>query len=137
MQLVRQVTAGQIGDRLNVDAVERVIEPAGVLLLQRAGAGLTFDEAVQDYAVRIVRATRTWSGVAAGAGPRGGIALVRAARAAALIAGRDFVTPDDVKAMALPALRHRIVPSPELEIEGHNADRILQALLEKVDAPRK
>jgi len=137
MQLVRQVTAGQIGDRLNVDAVERVIEPAGVLLLQRAGAGLTFDEAVQDYAVRIVRATRTWSGVAAGAGPRGGIALVRAARAAALIARRDFVTPDDVKAMALPALRHRIVPSPELEIEGHNADRILQALLEKVDAPRK
>ena len=137
MQLVRQVTAGRIGDRLNVDAVERVIEPAGVLLLQRAAAGLTFDEAVQDYAVRIVRATRTWSGVAAGAGPRGGIALVRAARAAALIGGRDFVTPDDVKAMALPALRHRIAPSPELEIEGHNADRILQALLEKVDAPRK
>ena len=137
MQLVRQVTAGQIGDRLNVDAVERVIEPAGVLLLQRAAAGLTFDESVQDYAVRIVRMTRTWSGVAAGAGPRGGIALVRAARAAALIAGRDFVTPDDVKAMVLPALRHRITPSPELEIEGHNADRILQALLEKVDAPRK
>jgi MoxR-like ATPase len=137
MQLVRQVTAGQIGDRLNVDAVGHVIEPAGVLLLQRAAAGLTFDEAVQDYAVRIVRATRTWSGVAAGAGPRGGIALVRAARAAALIAGRDFVTPDDVKAMALPALRHRITPSPELEIEGHNADRILQALLEKMDAPRK
>ena len=137
MQLVRQVTAGRIGDRLNVDAVEHVIEPAGVLLLQRAAAALAFDDAVQDYAVRIVRATRTWSGVAAGAGPRGGIALVRAARAGALIAGRDFVTPDDVKAMALPALRHRIAPSPELEIEGHNADRILQALLEKVDAPRK
>jgi MoxR-like ATPase len=137
MRLVRQVTTGQIGDRLNVDAVAHVIEPAGVLLLQRAAAGLTFDEAVQDYAVRIVRATRTWSGVAAGAGPRGGIALVRAARAAALITGRDFVTPDDVKAMVLPALRHRITPSPELEIEGHNADRILQALLEKVDAPRK
>jgi MoxR-like ATPase len=62
---------------------------------------------------------------------------VRAARAAALIAGRDFVTPDDVKAMVLPALRHRVTPSPELEIEGHSADRILQALLEKVDAPRK
>ena len=137
MRLVRQVTTGQIGDRLNVDAVEHVIEPAGVLMLQRAAAGLTFDEAVQDYAVRIVRATRTWSGVAAGAGPRGGIALVRAARAAALIAGRDFVTPDDVKVMVLPGLRHRITPSPELEIEGHNADRILQALLERVDAPRK
>jgi len=137
MRLVRQVTTGQVGDRLNVDAVERVIEPGGVLMLQRAAASLVFDEVVQDYAVRIVRATRTWAGVAAGAGPRGGIALVRAARAAALIAGRDFVTPDDVKAMVLPALRHRVTPSPELEIEGHSADRILQALLEKVDAPRK
>ena len=137
MRLVRQVTAGQVGDRLNVDAVNAVIPPEGVLALQRAAAQLRFDEAVQDYAVRIVRATRTWSGVAAGAGPRGGIALVRAARAAALLAGRDFVTPDDVKDMALPALRHRVTPSPELEIEGQGADTILQALLEKTNAPRQ
>jgi len=137
MQLVRQVTAGQVGDRLNVDAVTPVIKPEGVLALQRAAAQLRLDDAVQDYAVRIVRATRTWSGVAAGAGPRGGIALVRAARAAALLAGRDFVTPDDVKGMALPALRHRVTPSPELEIEGHGADSILHALLEKTSAPRQ
>jgi MoxR-like ATPase len=137
MQLVRQVTAGQVGDRLNVDAVSPVIKPDGVLALQRAAAQLRLDDAVQDYAVRIVRATRTWSGVAAGAGPRGGIALVRAARAAALLAGRDFVTPDDVREMVLPALRHRVVPSPELEIEGHGPDSILQALLEKTSAPRK
>ena len=136
-QLVRQVTAGQVGDRLNVDAVTPVITPEGVLALQRAAAQLRLDDAVQDYAVRIVRATRTWSGVAAGAGPRGGIALVRAARAAALLAGRDFVTPDDVKGMALPALRHRVTPSPELEIEGHGADSILHALLEKTSAPRQ
>ncbi|OGA09756.1 MAG: AAA family ATPase [Betaproteobacteria bacterium RIFCSPLOWO2_02_64_14] len=136
-QLVRQVTAGQVGDRLNVDAVTPVIKPEGVLALQRAAAQLRLDDAVQDYAVRIVRATRTWSGVAAGAGPRGGIALVRAARAAALLAGRDFVTPDDVKGMALPALRHRVTPSPELEIEGHGADSILHALLEKTSAPRQ
>ena len=136
-QLVRQVTAGKVGDRLNVDAVTPVITPEGVLALQRAAAQLRLDDAVQDYAVRIVRATRTWSGVAAGAGPRGGIALVRAARAAALLAGRDFVTPDDVKGMALPALRHRVTPSPELEIEGHGADSILHALLEKTSAPRQ
>ena len=136
-QLVRQVTAGQVGDRLNVDAVTPVITPEGVLALQRAAAQLRLDDAVQDYAVRIVRATRTWSGVAAGAGPRGGIALVRAARAAALLAGRDFVTPDDVKGMALSALRHRVTPSPELEIEGHGADSILHALLEKTSAPRQ
>jgi MoxR-like ATPase len=137
MQLVRQVTSGQVGDRLNVDAVTPVIKPEGVLALQRTAAQLRLDDAVQDYAVRIVRATRTWNGVAAGAGPRGGIALVRAARAAALLAGRDFVTPDDVKDMALPALRHRVTPSPELEIEGHGADSILHALLEKTSAPRQ
>jgi MoxR-like ATPase len=61
---------------------------------------------------------------------------VRAARAAALIAGRDFVTPDDVKAMALPALRHRVTPAPELEIEGHSSDTLLRAILERADAPR-
>ena len=137
LRLVRQVTAGQVGDRLNVDAVASVTGPKGVMALQHAAAGLRFDDVVQDYAVRIVRATRTWSGVAAGVGPRGGIALVRAARAAALLAGRDFVTPDDVKSMALPALRHRVTASPELEIEGHSVDSLLTALLEKVEAPRK
>ena len=107
-----------------------------MLALQRVAAALTLDDAVLDYAVRIVRATRTWSGVTAGAGPRGALALIRAGRAAALLEGRDHVTPDDVKRMALPCLRHRVTPAPELEIEGHDADSILNALLDKVDAPR-
>jgi MoxR-like ATPase len=121
---------------LNVEEVATLIKPETVLALQRIAASLVVDDAVLDYAVRIVRATRTWSGVAAGAGPRGCIALVRAARAAALIAGRDHATPDDVKRMAAPCLRHRVTPAPELEIEGQDADSILTALLEKVEAPR-
>ena len=95
------------------------------------------DERVNDYAVRITRKTREWPGIAIGAGPRGGIALIRAARAKALFSGRDFVTPDDVKSVAIPALRHRISIAPELEMEGHKSDDILAALLEKVEAPRK
>ena len=134
--LVRQVTAGTVGDRLNVEAVASLVRPEAVVALQRATAALTVDDRVLDYAVRIVRATRTWNGIANGAGPRGGLALIRIARAAALIAGRDFVTPDDVKRYALPALRHRITPAPELEIEGQGADTILKALLDKVEAPR-
>ena len=59
------------------------------------------------------------------------------AQLVALIAGRDFVTPDDVKSMALPALRHRVMPAPELEIEGQSSDMILKALIERVEAPRK
>jgi MoxR-like ATPase len=135
-EMVRQVTAGQVGDRLNVETVATLIKPGAVLALQAMTAAVRLDDSVLDYAVRIVRATRTWSGVAAGAGPRGGIALARVARAAALIGGRDFVTPDDVKRMASPALRHRISPAPELEIEGHSSDTILKSLLEKVEAPR-
>jgi MoxR-like ATPase len=135
-RLARQVTGQTVGEQLNVERVETLVAPEAVLELQRVAAGLAVDDAVLDYAVRIVRATRTWSGVSAGAGPRGCIALIRAARAAALIDGRDHVTPDDVKRMALPCLRHRVIPSPELEIEGHGADTILAALLERVDAPR-
>jgi MoxR-like ATPase len=135
--MVRQVTDGKVGDRLNVEQVTTLLKPNTVVLLQQIAASLRVDDAVLDYAIRLVRATRTWAGVVAGAGPRGGISLVRAARAAALLEGRDFVTPDDVKRMALPALRHRISPSPELELEGRDTDGILKGLLEKIEAPRK
>ena len=135
-QMVRQVTSNQVGDRLNVEPVGTLIKPAAVLGLQRYVANLTIDQRVSEYAVRIARATRTWPGIAAGASPRGGIGLVRAARSHALLSGRDFVTPDDVKAVALASLRHRVTLSPEVEIEGRGVDSILSALLEKVDAPR-
>jgi MoxR-like ATPase len=135
--MVRQVTDGKVGDRLDVDSVNAILKPQQVVLLQQITAALAVDDAVLDYAIRLARATRTWAGVVAGAGPRGGISLVRAARGAALLAGRDFVTPDDVKRMALPALRHRIAPSPELELEGRDTDGILKGLLEKIEAPRK
>jgi len=136
-RMVRHVTDGKVGDRLNVEPVTPLVKPSTVVSLQAIAASVQMDDAVLDYAIRLVRATRSWAGVAAGAGPRGGISLLRAARGAALLDGRDYVTPDDVKRMALPALRHRIRPSPELELEGRDADAILKGLLEKVEAPRK
>jgi MoxR-like ATPase len=135
--LVRHVTEGKVGDRLEVEQVQSLVKPSTVVSLQAIAAALRADDAVLDYAIRLVRATRSWAGVVAGAGPRGAISIVRAARAAALLDGRDFVTPDDVKRMALPALRHRIMPSPELELEGRDTDAILKGLLEKIEAPRK
>jgi len=135
--LVRHVIEGKVGDKLNVDQVMPLVKPSTVLSLQAVAASVRMDDAVLDYAVRLARATRSWPGVVAGAGPRGGISLMRAARAAALLEGRDYVTPDDVKRMALPALRHRIAPSPELELEGRDTDAILKGLLEKIEAPRK
>ncbi|HKK06010.1 MAG TPA: MoxR family ATPase [Gammaproteobacteria bacterium] len=134
--LVHNVTHGHVGDQLNVDRVASIIDPEGVNRIQRVAASLQVDERVVDYAVRIVRQTRSWPGIAVGAGPRGGIALVRAARAAALLQGQDFVTPDDIKTVAPSALRHRVMLAPELEIEGQTADTVLGAILAKVEAPR-
>ena len=135
-QLVRQVTSNQVGEKLNVDAVNTLLRPETILALQRVSASMTVDERVIDYAVRITRATRTWPGLSSGASPRGAIALIRSARGHALIQNRAFVTPDDLKAVALPALRHRVALAPELEIEGQQADDVLASLLQKVDAPR-
>jgi MoxR-like ATPase len=135
--MIHAVTRAQVGDQLNVSAITRTLTPELVQDAQKIAAGLQVDRAVNDYAVRIVRATRDWQGISVGAGPRGAIALVRAARAAALLAGRDFVTPDDIKAVALPALRHRLLLAPELELEGHTTDQVLTSLLAGVEAPRQ
>ncbi|MCG6886160.1 MAG: MoxR family ATPase [Proteobacteria bacterium] len=135
--LVAHITRDQIGDMLDVSRITPQLKPENILALQQLAASLRVDRQVNDYAVRIIRTTRDWQGINVGAGPRGGIALIRAARAAALLAGRDFVAPDDIKAVARPALRHRILLSPELELEGHNADQVLGALLDTVEAPRQ
>jgi MoxR-like ATPase len=134
--LTRQVTTATVGDRLSVDAVGAVLDPASVAALQALAAGLTVDDAVLGYAVRLARTTRENQGLGRGAGPRASIALVRCARARALMGGRTFATPDDVKAVALPVLRHRVTVSPELEIEGRDADSVLAEMLSEVEAPR-
>ena len=134
--LVTRVTTAQIGEKLNVDQVETILSPAQVLQLQKTAASLPIDAQICDYIVRLVRATREFSGIQMGAGPRGSIALVRASRAHALINGNSFVTPDDVKAVAKAVLRHRISVTPDLEIEGIHNDQVMDQLLDEVKAPR-
>ncbi|HRF44785.1 MAG TPA: MoxR family ATPase [Candidatus Competibacteraceae bacterium] len=134
--LLQLVTGGQVGDKLDVSRVRAVADPEAVLNLQRIAARLNLDNTVLDYAVRLVAATRKTPGFAIGAGPRGGIALIRAARAHALLNNRDFVTPDDVKSIAKPALRHRLTLAAEYEMEGAQVDEVLGDLLRRVAAPR-
>ena len=136
VSLVQAVTDGHIGDRLDVSRVARVADAATVLDIQRLVSSMVVDAAVVEYAVRIARSTRNWPGIAVGTGPRGAIAMVRIARAEALLSGRDFVTPDDVKRWAIAALRHRIRLTPDMEIEGHQPDDVLTAILDTVEAPR-
>ena len=134
--MLQMVTRDRVGDGLDVDKVATLVKPETVVTLQNLVARIRVDEAVAQYAVRLVRATRDWPGIAIGAGPRGSIALVRLARALALTAGRDFVTPDDIKAAALPVLRHRVAVSPESELDGLSSDELLAVLVEQVAAPR-
>lgn len=115
-----------------VDAMTRA-----ELLEARGFAGrLHVDERIRRYVTKIVRATRQDAAFALGASPRAGVALFQAARAQAYLDGRDFVTPDDVKLLSFPVLRHRVVLTPEAEVEGRSSDDELRALLETLEAPR-
>lgn len=136
LTLVRQVTRSARTDMLDVSGLRVLLQAKDVQALQKIASDLPLDDQVLDYAVRLARATRSWPGLALGAGPRASIALVRCARARALLRGGDFVVPDDVKGCALAVLRHRVRLSPELDIEGTSVDQLLQQLLEQLAAPR-
>ncbi len=135
--LVRHRTYQHSGDGLGVDELSQTLTAQQLLGLREVCARVQVDDAVLGYAVGISRETRQYVGIHLGSSPRASIDLVRAARARALFDGRGFATPDDVKTMAIPVLRHRIQLSPDLEIEGATPDRVLGELLEGVEAPRR
>ncbi|MBU0939642.1 MAG: MoxR family ATPase, partial [Gammaproteobacteria bacterium] len=137
LDMVREVTRSSRADMLDVQPLRTVLQANDVLLLQQVASELALDEQVLDYAVRLARTTRTWPGLILGAGPRASIALVRGARARALLRGGEFVTPDDIKSCALAVLRHRVRIAPELDIEGLEVDQVLTQLLDQVSAPRQ
>ncbi len=134
--IVESVTRGKVGDSLQISDVQTLLTVAQAHRLQQMCAEILVDSRVVNYAVAITRATRNWPGLTSGAGPRGGISLVRAARAFALLQGRDYVIPDDIKSVALPCLRHRVLAAPELALDGIHVDQILLDILRKVEAPR-
>ncbi len=133
---VMRATGNQVGDELPLSAVKPCLNERAVLTIQQLAARQRVDAKVTEYSVNIVRATRGWTGLAIGAGSRGAIALVRIARAIALMDGRDYVTPDDVKRVALPALRHRVGLAPDALMEGRSESDILAGVIDSVPAPR-
>jgi len=137
VHMVKQVTKGASTDKLQTDFIETILSVDDILKLQSISSQVSIDDQVVEYAVRIARATRDTGSIATGAGPRAGISLVRAARAFALLENRKFVTPDDVKFMALPVLRHRISLTPEVEIEGRSCDDVLKTMIQNIPAPRQ
>ena len=116
--------------------VRPVIAPGQLPALREQLLTVTVRDELIGYAVDVTRATRQHESVLVGAGPRALQALLLAARAAAALAGRDFVTPDDIKAMAAPVLAHRLILRPEFEIEGLGIDEVIQNILQQVAVPR-
>ncbi|GAC12786.1 AAA family ATPase [Aliiglaciecola lipolytica] len=118
-------------------SIQSVLSKQDVLELKALVSKVLIDDNVVDYAVGLVRATREWDGIVHGAGIRASIALVQAAKVKALCEGQSFVTPDHIKAMLLPVLRHRIILSAEREISGSSAEQVLSEIIQQVAAPRQ
>ncbi|HEY8745751.1 MAG TPA: MoxR family ATPase [Chloroflexota bacterium] len=113
----------------------QVVDSATMLALQRALEGVYVAESIGYYMVDLVGATRRNTRVQVGASPRGSLALLKLARGKAVLSGRDFVTPDDVKAVAVAALSHRLILSPELWVQRIRPEDVVQECLEQVPTP--
>ena len=134
--MVARVLSDSAGAELPLTGVERVLSIEEFIMIRSLAASIRTDPAVIDYAVRLVQGTRNNPDMEIGAGPRGSLALIRCARGRALLQGRDFIIPDDIKALAVPALRHRITLSAESELEGLDEAKAVSSLAAKVEAPR-
>ena len=134
--ILDRYAAGFSADRAESYGVRPILAAGDVVGLRQAAAAVHVEPTVRDYVTRIVRSTREEPSFALGASPRAGVALFLASRAEALLSGRDFVTPDDVKSLALPVLRHRVLLTPEAEVEGQRVDDRLRGLLQTLPAPR-
>jgi MoxR-like ATPase len=117
-------------------AVQQIITPEVLTKLRMALEGILVKEDLVSYVVDIVRKTRAHASVLVGAGPRATQALLLSSRAFAAINGRDFVTPDDIKAMAHPVLEHRLILRPEYEIEGLTIREVIESILKDIAVPR-
>ena len=116
--------------------VEPVAGPADLAAMRSFVEGIRLSDDLVDYVVDLIRASREHPGLSFGASPRAANMLASAARAHAALDGRDYVIPDDIKYLASPTLRHRIVLSPGSEIEGLNPDQIVAEIIEQTPVPK-
>ena len=145
-KMVSRILSQGTGAELSLEGMEQAITAEEFLKIRDTASRIRVDPVVIDYAVRLVTATRgapaggslagSSSAIETGAGPRGSLALIRCARGRALLQRRDFVIPDDIKALAVPVLIHRITVSAESDLEGLDEIRAIETLLSRVEAPR-
>lgn len=128
----------RLGERIKhpESTIEPVLNPEQLVEIRGVSNRVQVDESIVNYIVDIVRSSRTLSSLSLGASPRAGVMLLRAAKARALVRRSAYVTPDDVRDVVLPVLRHRVRLTPEAEIEGFTPDACLDSLTKRVAVPR-
>ena len=119
-----------------LDDIQPLLSRDEVLQFRSLLNEVVFDDSLLQYMVSVIQLTRTSKEVFLGASPRAGVALLRASKAYALLQGRDFVTPDDIKFVAPSVLQHRLILTAEAEMEGYNAARLIDKLIDQVEVPQ-
>ena len=128
----------QLGEKVThpESVIRPVISPAELIGIRAASHRVDVDESIVHYIVEITRNSRSFANLSLGASPRAGVMLMRASKALSVLRGKTYVTPDEVRDMAMPVLRHRIRLTPEAEIEGMTADVCIDSLMRQVAVPR-
>lgn len=123
-------------DQAPLDQIKPVLTPQQIKDFRDTIHQIHVDIKLLEYIAAIVNVTRNMPDIYLGASPRASLAILRASKAYAAIQGRDFITPEDIKAMSLPVMRHRIMLSPEKEMEGFSPDEVIKLAIDRVDVPR-
>jgi MoxR-like ATPase len=134
-EILKLHTRGYGPDRDVAERLAVVTSSREVREMQRRAEAVLVDDHVLGYIASLVRTTRQWPTFSLGASPRAGVAILRGARAIAALEGRGYIVPDDVQEVVLPALRHRVILTPEAEVEGRSPDELLSELIRSVEVP--
>ena len=136
MSVLRSYQEGFRADQIDQAGVNKVLSRSDILTIRQKIKDVRVEEAIYDYIMAIIEGTRNNFNLMVGASPRASINLLLAGKVLAAVEGRNYVIPDDIKKLARPILRHRLVLKPEAEIEGLTPDHVIQVILDSVQVPR-
>jgi len=135
-QMLLNSQEGKVGGKIDLDILEAIATVEQILTARTEVKAVEVKDAIMDYLLELVKRSRQHPDLSLGASPRSAVAWLQATKAHAWLEGRNFVTPDDVKAIALPLLRHRLILRPEAQLDGLVIDNVINSLLNQVPVPR-
>jgi MoxR-like ATPase len=135
-QMLLNAQSGSKGKTIDLDSLQAIATPADIIKARQVVQTVRVDASILDYLLDLIERTRKHPDLALGASPRSAVAWLNSSKAQAWLLGRDYVTPDDIKAVAPPLLRHRLILKPEAQLDGLQIDSIINNLLKQVPVPR-